>query len=137
MRSLTYSNVASTLALVLVVAAGAPALADSISEPDAYAVRVHADALQAQVDSLADANAAMAVRVDDLVASANDQADAIDELGASAAATDCLAISDRHYVRETINGSKRRYRMPLVVWRLDVKSCRPDSGPWQHRRLTR
>lgn len=134
MRSLTYSNVTATLALVLVIAAGAPALADSISEPDAYAVHTEVQALRGQVDSLTDENANLSVQVDALVASANDQADAID---ITAGTTNCLAFSDRHYVRETINGSRRRYRMPLVVWRTDLKACRPDSGPWKSRRVAR
>lgn len=122
MRRLTYANVCSTLALGLVIAAGAPALADSLTEPDAYALRQEVLALQETVDQ-------QQADVDALLAWADTvHADlgVLDDRTGAGTPSQCLATSDYHYVRERVNGSKRRYRLPLVAWNMATPSCRPD-----------
>lgn len=126
-----FANVTSGLALTLsVVAVAGPAAADSISEPDAYKVHNEVLALQDEVESLTDQVNSMATQ-QDISVSRIDTLEAVD-------VSPCIAFSDRHYVREHLNGSKKKYRMPLVVWRLDPgvdSACRPSSGPWKNRRL--
>lgn len=96
------------------------AYANSITEPDAYAVGVRVTELEGQIGGLEDQIAA-------LEESANDQAEAIDTLAertGPGTASDCLATSDRHFVRETVNGGKRRWKLPIVVWNRSRKACR-------------
>lgn len=108
--------------LALIAALGAysvQAYADSVTEPDAYALQQQVVQLQDQVDELTG-----------LVADQQDTNDVLFEndgvLDQRTATSDCLAYSDYHYVRERINGGKKRWRMPLVVWRMDVPTCRAD-----------
>lgn len=125
MKRVTYSNVCATLALAVALGAGGPALADSISEPDAYAVSNRVDVLQEEVDLLTAELAATDDRLDRVayVAIVSDLV------------TDCLAYSERHYVKERIDGKGKKYRLPLVVWRGDLRACQPARQPT--RRIAR
>lgn len=100
------------------------ARADSISEPDAYAVKTQMQALQAQVDGLSaqldqmnDASgASLAQRVSDLEDSDVSR---------------CLAYSDRHYYKERVGTHGRKWRFPVMLWNMSDATCRPSAAEWK------
>ena len=96
-----------------------PGRADSLSEPDAYALRQEVQLLQDTVESQGAEIAGLHEDVDSLYSN-----DGI--LDKRTAQSGCLAYSDRHYVREQMNGKGRKWRLPLVVWRMDAPFCRPN-----------
>lgn len=96
-----------------------PGMADSVSEPDAYALAQRVAALQEQVDELAGQVADQADTNAELYA--NDGV--LDERTAQAG---CVAYSDFHYVRERVNNHGRKWRLPLAVWNMSDPGCRPN-----------
>lgn len=94
-----------------------PGRADSLSEPDAYQLRREVQVLQATVEEQGAALAGLQEDIDSLYSN-----DAILDKRTTDAA--CFAWSDYHYVRETLNGSKKKYRLPLVVY-----TCKKNWKP--------
>jgi hypothetical protein len=123
------------------IAAMGTAYADVTTEPDAAQIgavvlqqqgqiadlqravtareRYDADA-QAQIDSLQSDVSLLGDTLNDVVNEVNDHADAV-------AVIDCLAYSDFHYFKERVNHSRKKYRLPIMVWRTDIKECRPAA----------
>lgn len=146
---------ARAMALVaLVIAAGSYALgsasADPTTEPDAAALAVRVDQLEAAadtrkinvaelyekvdavnalVDSLEAENASLRVDVtavaDDVVETAKRTSDLEDD-----DVTACLAYSDFHYYKERIGKHGKKWRLPVMVWRADLPACRPTAKAW-------
>ncbi len=114
-------------ALALVVALGAYALgsasADETTEPDAAALAMRVDQLEARVTQLeADAINQPDVDLFDLDRRVGD----LEEADVSG----CLAYSDFHYYRERVGAGTargaRRWRLPVMVWNMASPNCRPE-----------
>lgn len=129
MRDITARWMACIALAVAAAGVGGYAHADSITEPDAYALAERVYVLEDQVAGLA----AQQDAVDDYIVAlyANDAIldERTNEVG-------CFARSDYHYVRETLNGSKRKYRMPLVV-RTCSKNWKPKRRMIAPKEMTR
>lgn len=111
------------LALATVGTIG-PAAADSISEPDAYALRQQVNAQADEIDGLAAEIASARADLADLYE--NDAT--LDDRTQLAA---CVAYSDYHYVREQVNGHGKRWRLPLAVWNMADPGCRVRGKVWK------
>jgi hypothetical protein len=117
--------------IALVASAGGyllgSARADSLSEPDAYAVLQQVQVLQDRVDTLESDNAASERRLDvaisDIVV--------LDNRTNDESALGCLAYSDRHYYKEQMDGKGPRVRLPVMVWNTTLRSCRPSAKAWR------
>lgn len=96
-----------------------PGRADSLSEPDAYAVRQLVLEQAAVIEQQGQEIDSLREDVETLYANDGILDDRTEQAG-------CLAYSDRHYVREQMNGKGRKWRLPLVVWRMDAPFCRPN-----------
>lgn len=118
-----YSRIVSTLALVCVIGAGTPALADSLSEPDAYAVKNEVAELRDQVAAL-EASLAQTDEYTYAIAAHTITNDAI---------LACTGYSDRHYYKERVDGGKKKYRLPVMVWLASKPECMPTAAPMKRR----
>lgn len=98
------------------------ASADSTTEPDATALAVKVDALR--------------VHVDDLESQLNDAAAYTAALEVDARVTkleSCMAYSDYHYLKERVEKRGRKWRLPVMVWNMADRSCRPTKAEWKPR----
>lgn len=106
------------------------AKADSLSEPDAYQLKQVVQQQQESIDILESNVVVLNGTLDAVV-------DAVNEQSASTGGLDCLAFSDYHYYKETVDGSRKRYRLPVMVWNTSLRSCRFSDAPWhpKHRQV--
>lgn len=98
--------------------------ADPTTEPDAAALEVRVGILEQRIS-------------DDRVANADiiNLAGRVDELERVAVPRSCVAYSERHYYKERVGFSKRRWRLPVMVWNMSEPTCRPNPDMiWQPQR---
>lgn len=129
-RDTTARWMAAIALAVAVAGVGGYAHADSITEPDAYAVSLRVAQLETQVEALTSQIENQNEDIATLYANDGILDDRTNQAG-------CVAYSDFHYVRERVNNSKRKWRLPLAVWNMSDPGCRPNpKKAWRpnHRR---